>query len=128
MTPETCASSWLRPTATSSNIWLRDVEAYRCGSDRGGIATDGSYPEGYWRRGIHGIYYGASENGHYTYGGAIVNYYGHDDQNGAVLQIGNGARGLVVAGATLVRHTAIRPTIRGMRSISGATTTGTCWS
>lgn len=90
-------------TRDQHDIWLRNVEAYRCGSDRGGVAREGGLPAGYWRRGIHGIYYGAAENGHSTYGGAIINYYGHDSCCGSLLQIGDAARRLVVSGATLVR-------------------------
>jgi hypothetical protein len=84
-------------------VWLVNVETYSCGNSRGDLATSGSYPVGYWRKGTHGIYYGSSWNGYETYGGAIVNYYGHDQPNGSILQVGNGARGLVITGATLVR-------------------------
>ena len=98
--------SCIMVAATSEDnhaIWLINVETYGCGNSSGDLATSDSYPDGYWRKGTHGIYYGSSWNGYKTYGGGIVNLYGHDQPNGSILQIGDGARGLVVTGATLVR-------------------------
>jgi hypothetical protein len=92
-------------TRDNRDIWLLNVETFRCGNDRGDLATSRGYPPGYWRRGTHGVYYGSSKNGFETYGGAIVNFYGHDQPNGSILQVGDGARGLVVTGATLARAT-----------------------